>query len=118
MIVLDANYILRYLVNDHPEMYAKAKAVIEGEACLVLGEVIAEVVYVLDGYYEVPRAGIAEAMIRLLGQETLSTHEPRETLIAALELFARTKLDYVGCVLCALKSRYEVRSFDKGVKRC
>ena len=56
MIVLDANYILRYLLDDHHDMY------IESNACLVLNEVMAEVIYVLVGVYEVAKSSIAKAL--------------------------------------------------------
>ena len=48
MILLDTNYILRYLVRDNEEMYLIAKETILNNACLALNEVIAEVVYVLE----------------------------------------------------------------------
>jgi len=45
MRLIDANVILRYLLNDHEEMSQKAKTVIMGGACTTV-EVLAEVVYV------------------------------------------------------------------------
>ena len=48
MKLVDANVILRYLLNDNQEMAQQAKAVIEGGA-YTKPEIIAEVVYVLKG---------------------------------------------------------------------
>ncbi len=118
MRVLDANYILRYLLNDNPRMYAEAKAVIEHEPCLVLGEVVAEVVYVLDGYYDISRKEIAETLEVFFRQEGLQMHEPLFVVLQALVLYADTSLDYVDCYLCALKGRYTVATFNKKLRKC
>ena len=118
MILLDANYILRYILNDHPQMHADAKAVIEHEPCLVLGEVVAEVVYVLNGYYDIPRQEIAKTLEVFFRQESLQMHEPLSVVLHALTLFADTSLDYVDCYLCALKERYRVATFDKKLQGC
>ncbi len=118
MTVLDANYILRYLLNDNSQMYTEAKAVIEHEPCLVLGEVIAEVVYVLDGYYDIPRREIARTLEIFFRQEGLQMHESLSVVLQALVLYADTSLDYVDCYLCALKRRYRVATFDKKLQKC
>jgi len=118
MRVLDANYILRYLLEDHPQMHEMAREVIEQEACLVPGEVIAEVVYVLEGYYETPRAQIAEALAVLMEQAGLMMHEPVEIMLEALTIYEQTRLDWVDCYLCALSRKYSVATFDKKLKKC
>ncbi len=47
MVILDANLILRIILNDHPEMSNHAVSIIETGNAYVTIEVIAEVVYVL-----------------------------------------------------------------------
>lgn len=49
--LIDANVILRYLLEDHPQLSPEAKKVIESGA-YTLPEVLAEVVYVLKGVYK------------------------------------------------------------------
>ena len=51
MVVLDANVILRYLLNDNEAMAREAESIIKTEVTMVPIEVIAEVVYVLKGVY-------------------------------------------------------------------
>ena len=51
MILFDANMILRYLLNDDPDMAKKAEQFIIAGDVFVTIEVIAEVVYVLKGVY-------------------------------------------------------------------
>ena len=62
MILLDANMILRYLLNDNEEMADQAeRAVNSGEAAVTI-EVMAEVVYVLKGVYAMERDKIADTL--------------------------------------------------------
>ena len=60
--LIDANVILRYLLRDHPQMSEEAKKVIE-EGAFTLPEVLAEVVYVLKGVYQVERTEIAKTLV-------------------------------------------------------
>ena len=53
MTLIDANVILRYLLEDHAEMRDRAEAMIESGECFTLPEVIAEVVYVLSSHYQI-----------------------------------------------------------------
>ena len=62
MVVLDANVILRYLLNDNEAMAKEAENVIKTEVTMVPIEVIAEVVYVLKGVYSVDRVKIRDAL--------------------------------------------------------
>ena len=118
MIVLDANYIMRYLLDDQHEMFMDAKKIIDTEKCLILNEVIAEVVYVLQGMYKVPRSGIAETLTDLLMMENLMMFEDKRFLVDALEIFRDTGLDFVDCYLCSIGSHYKVKTFDKKLLKC
>jgi len=118
MIVLDANYILRFLLNDNEKMFLEAKNVIIQENCLILNEVMAEVVYVLSGVYEMPKDLISKTLSQFIKLENLSTHEPKMVLIDALKYYQSKNIDFVDCYLCALKEKYTVKSFDKKLKKC
>ena len=48
MILLDANYILRFLLEDIEEMFREAEKIIENNLCYIENEVLAEVVFVLQ----------------------------------------------------------------------
>lgn len=62
MVVLDANVILRYLLNDNEEMAREAENVIKTEVTVVPIEVIAEVGYVLKGVYSIEKIKIRDAL--------------------------------------------------------
>ena len=112
MILLDANVILRYLLNDHEQMSAQAEKYIQEEDACVTIDVAAEVIYVLAKVYSVERNKISESVKCILNQ--ISCTEP-EVLQAALSIYGETSLDFVDCVLCAYHAikGYEIRTFDK-----
>ena len=118
MMVLDTNYILRYLLDDNHEMHLVAKNVIHSNACLVLNEVIAEVIYVLKGVYDTPKDRIVKSLSNFIKAANLSMHEPKSVLLEALKIYESKNLDFLDCYLCALKDKYEVKSFDKKLMKC
>jgi predicted nucleic-acid-binding protein len=118
MIVLDANYILRYLLRDEEAMFLEAKEIISQEVCFLLNEVLAEVVYVLQGVYQVPKQDIVHALSAFVSLSSISMHESKSIIIKAFQLFESRNLDFVDCCLCALKEKYEVKSFDKQLMKC
>ncbi len=118
MIVLDANYILRYLLRDNEAMFLQAKEIIGQETCFLLNEVLAEVVYVLQGVYKVPKQEIVLSLSTFVSLSSISMYESKSIMFEALQLFESRNLDFVDCCLCALKEKYEVKSFDKKLMKC
>ena len=117
-MLLDANYILRYLLRDNEMMFETAKEVIENEHCFLLNEVMAEVVYVLHGVYKTPKKVIAQTLSDFASLQTLTMHEPKSVLLTALNLYHSKNIDFVDSHLCALREKYEVKSFDKKLMKC
>ena len=118
MIVLDANYILRFLLHDNEAMFKEAKAVIGQQQCLVLNEVLAEVVYVLSGVYQMPKAVISQTLSQLISLDNLVMHESKSVLVEALSYYDSKNIDYIDCYLCALREKYSIKSFDKKLNKC
>ena len=110
-ILIDANVILRYLLNDEEEMAKKSEEIIKFGAW-TLPEVIAEVVYVLKSVYKIEREEIATAILEILKEIDI---EHKSTIIEAIKIFSGTNLDFVDCILIAYKKieKAEVFSFDK-----
>ena len=67
--LIDANIILRYLLNDNPEMSEKAKEIIN-DGAFTIPEVMAEVIYVLKGVYKVERQEISDVLQEFLKEIT------------------------------------------------
>ena len=117
MTRLDTNYILRYLLNDDEKMASIAEEVILHKEVHIANEVWAEVVYVLEGVYELEKEEISDVLSSLLKFDTIKVID-KYTLFKALELFAWKKLDFVDCLLCASASVDEILTFDKKLQRC
>lgn len=115
MKLVDANVILRYLLNDNQEMAQQAKAVIEGGA-YTKPEIIAEVVYVLKDVYHATRADI-----RVFIQEMLNSVRcvESEAVTYAVDVYADTSLDFVDCLLIAyhVLGKEDVFTFDKSLAK-
>ena len=117
MIRLDTNYILRYLLNDNEEMATIAEEVILHEEVHLSNEVLAEVVYVLEGVYALEKEEISTVLLSLLQADNIHTID-KYHLITALEIFSEKNLDFVDCMLCAYGGVDEVRTFDKKLQKC
>ena len=110
-ILIDANVILRYLLNDVEEMAEKSAEIINAGA-FTLPEVIAEVIYVLKSVYKVERGEIAAAILEIFKEIEIAN---KEIMIEAVKIFAESSLDFVDCILIAYNKveNVEVFSFDK-----
>ena len=113
--LVDANVVLRYMLNDDETQYSVAEQTIRNGAYL-LPEVLAEVVYVLLGVYSVPREVLASRLQFLVGEVQAEHPEILET---ALSTFGTTKLDFVDCLLAAYNKHIgdRVVSFDRKLNR-
>lgn len=120
---LDTNVILRFLLGDVSVQTKKAKEYFNqaklGKVKLILiAEVILEAVYVLEKNYRVPRVKISELLSGLIKSKYLET-EKKEVLIAVLQRFWQTKLDFVDLLLIEQSRSVSVQifTFDKGLKK-
>lgn len=113
--IIDANVILRYLLNDHTTMSLQAKQVIEQGAC-TKPEIIAEVIYVLKGVYNATREDICTYIKMILELVECTDSEAVEY---AVELFARFKLDFIDCLLISYNILYDdaIFTFDKKLNK-
>jgi len=77
-------------------------------------EVVAEVVYVLGGVYQVPREEISKRIKDLIDDINPDT-ENLESLLLALDYYSESKLDFIDCLLAAysLKRNATILTFDK-----
>jgi len=118
MILLDTNYILRYLLKDNEEMFTIAKETINNNSCMVLNEVVAEVVYVLEKVYKVTKSDLVGAVSSFLLQSNIAMVAQKQNILLALKYYEEKNIDFVDGYLCALKDEYEVRTFDKKLLKC
>lgn len=114
MVLIDANIVLRYLLDDHPELSEKATQILETEQTVLLIEVACEVVYVLQKVYQVERPLITEQLTDLLIDGKVYV-EQSEVFIAALHCYGKSRLDFVDTLLWAYRKveQQTVMTFDK-----
>ena len=110
-ILIDANVILRYLLNDIEEQAVEAKKIIEIGA-FTIPEVIAEVIYVLKSVYKIERKEIGNAITSVLEEIDI---ENKNIILKSVEIFSETNLDFVDCILISYNKieNVEIFSFDR-----
>ena len=114
-VVLDANVVLRYLLNDHEQLSERAATLIDsGQLLVIRTEIVCEVVYVLQKVYSVSREEIGGILGQFLNGEQITSNE-LDVLEFALSVYGSGNLDFVDCVLVALHRVHGARiaSFDK-----
>ncbi len=112
MVMLDANMILRYLLNDNAEMAEKAEEYINAKTAVVTIEVVAEVIYVLKGVYDLDRDETVSTIKKLL---PLVSCQENDVVSLALDTYGERNLDFIDCVLFAYNrvKSFEIATFDK-----
>jgi predicted nucleic acid-binding protein len=123
-LFLDANPILRYLVNDLPGQAAQSRALFQrieaGETAVVtLDIIIAECVYVLTSFYRVSRPDIREKLSVIVSLPGISVKN-KEDVLRALDLYATTALDFEDALAVMYMRRTGIStiiSFDQHFDR-
>lgn len=116
MVIVDANIVLRYILNDDEDLSEKAEDIIKSKNVRVTVEVIAEVVYVLKKVYLVDKESIREAIKGFLSDIDI---EDNSILLCALDTYFEKNLDFVDCVLYAYKKvkGYDIATFDRKLNK-
>ena len=119
MLYLDTNVILRYLLEDSEKFKEKSKEYIEQNSVYIKNEVLAEVVYVLNKTYKVPKDSIKTILQDLLLNSNIHL-DSKETAILSLEIFESLNIDFVDALLCAYSKilKYNIASFDNKLNKC
>jgi len=115
---IDANVLLRYILDDHAEMSPTAKEIIDHHIVDVPIEVLCEVVFVLTGHYEIDRKNVSTGLKRFF-EQTQCVLSNRGAVLQGLEYFGTNSLDFVDCVLAgyAAINKDEIYTFDKKLKK-
>jgi predicted nucleic-acid-binding protein len=117
---LDTNVLFRHLTGDPPAQARRATVFLErAEELLVPDLIVAEVVYVLESFYEVERQRVAELVRAIIGFPAIVVvDEP--LLLRALEVYEVDRLDFAEAYLVASAEASGVEtiaSFDRDVDR-
>ncbi len=120
---LDADVLIRYLTGDDPAKQARSAAILSqveaGSLTLAAPvTVFADAVFVLSSrvLYHLPRSEVAALLLPLARLSHLKVKN-RRALLAALDLYATSSLDFGDCMIVAsmkLDHSKRVYSFDHG----
>ena len=115
---IDANIVLRYLMNDHLELSPKAKEIIDKNIVEVPIEVLCEVVFVLKGIYGIDRSDIS-AKLKYFFDQTQCILPHRDAVLRGLEYYGQKSLDFVDCVLAGYADveKDEIFTFDDKLQK-
>jgi predicted nucleic acid-binding protein len=117
---VDTNILVRHLTGDPPEQAARASRFLAAADELLLADlVVAEIVYVLESFYEVPRARVAELVRAIIAFPAIVVLDAA-MLLRALEVYETARLDFAEAYLVAQAERSgvgAVASFDKAIDR-
>ena len=117
---IDTNVLVRHLTGDPPEQAPRATAYLASADELLLADlVVAELVYVLESFYEQPRERVAELARAVIGFPAMRVvDEP--VLLRALEVYELDRLDFAEAHLAACAEATgvgRVVSFDGALDR-
>lgn len=122
-ILLDANVIIRFLLNDHPELSPQAKKIFsraeKGLIKLYLDEVVmAEIVWTFSSFYKIKKVEIIDKIRALVAQNWIVN--PRKGLILeAIEAYRQSNLAYIDCWILVLSKSMGINleTFDRKLTR-
>jgi predicted nucleic-acid-binding protein len=117
-MLIDANVILRYILEDIPVQSEISKNLIENKECTVLNEVLAEVIYVLEKVYKIQRNEISSVIINLINYSNILMSN-KEVVKSAVSIFANKNIDFIDALLCSYNwiTGKKVFTFDKKLQK-
>lgn len=117
---VDTNVLVRHLTGDPAAMATRATAYLRTETELLLADlVVAETVYVLESFYEVPRTQVAQAIRSLLALGSVISVDAA-LLLRAIEVYEVERLDFAEAYLVACAESTginKIASFDRAIDR-
>jgi len=121
--LVDTNILLRFFTGDPPEMAERARAIVadadRGKLQLEIPAlIVAETLYTLESFYEMPKADVCEKLLVFLRSRGIATREP-EIVLDALERYRTLPVHFADAYLAATAAANQqpVYSFDKDFAR-
>jgi predicted nucleic-acid-binding protein len=116
----DTNLFLRFLTNDVPAQADQVETLLQragkGEVTLVTTElVIAEIVWTLESYYQVPKSEIQDKLLAILNTPGLEV-EGADLLLQAAVMYAEKNVDFIDAFNATWMLKQDVKkayTFDQ-----
>ena len=116
---VDTNVLIRHLTGDPPGQAVQATRLLSRAGQLLLPDlIVAEVVYVLESFYEVPRTRVAELVRAIIAFPAIEVAD-EPVLLRALEVYEVHRLDFADAYLVAeaeISGVNAVASLDKAIE--
>lgn len=121
---IDANVILRYLLHDIEDQWARADALMremeDGKVRVICDSVIlAEVVWTLKSFYKLDPLVISQTLVPLISNKSFYIFD-KDHYIHALELYGASTRDWGDACACAAaleQCEGRLLSFDKQLSK-
>lgn len=117
---LDTNVLVRHLTSDPPDMAIRATRYLASADDLRLPDlVVAEVAYVLESIYGLPRTQVATSLRSILAHPPIHVADD-QLLLRSIEVYEVDRLDFAEAYLVASAERSgvaEIASFDRSIDR-
>ena len=117
---VDTNVLLRHLTGDPPELADRATRYLAAADELLLPDLIlAEVAFVLESFYETPRAQVATTLRAVLAFPAIRVLDA-DLLQRAVEVYEVHRLDFADAYLVASAERTGIgviASFERTIDR-
>ncbi|MGH2732053.1 MAG: PIN domain-containing protein [Actinomycetota bacterium] len=118
--LVDTNVLIRHLTGDPPDLARRAIAFLgEANELILTDLILAEMVYVLESFYERPRSEVADLARSLLALPSIAVFD-HDLLLRSLDLYEGDRLDFAEAYLAAmaeLSGVATVASFDRALDR-
>jgi len=114
MISIDTNILVRLLTGDDPKQAATAKHLFEKEHIYITRTVVLETEWVLRFAYKFNVNVIADAFIKLLGQQKVTVEDTHHVAKAVNML--NNGMDFADALHLTCSQRHPFATFDRKLK--
>jgi len=124
MKFVDTNVFIRFITDDFPEKAAACEKIFKRafqnkEALFTTELVIAEIIWVLESYYELSKGEVQEKVEKILNTPNLLCPN-KELILTALALHREKNIDYIdayNALIIKEQNIATIYSFDKHYER-
>lgn len=114
--LIDANLIIRYLIQDDPIKAGAVQKLLKNskEPLILTDMVLAELVWTLSSHYHLSKEEISDKLQSLLALNTIESNQ--QLLSQSLEIYRTFNIDFVDAYLVATAENQKlpgIYSFDK-----
>lgn len=117
--LVDTNVLLRFFTGEPPRMAERARALVaqadSGKIVLEIPSlIVAETIYTLESFYQMPKDEVCEKLILFLRSRGISAQEP-EIIRDALQRYRALPVHFADAYLAssAAATKHAVYSFDE-----